>query len=461
MNRIAHFNINLWSFEKSNDYGLYWRHVLPQGLIMTKHCAITAIDNAKTMSSRQACIDVIGEGRCTGCFACQSVCPRQAIQMVLNEEGFYRPIVNGERCNQCGVCQQYCPVLADSERYLGALSRPDPKAFAAWTRDTPLRLSSSSGGVFSELAKEVLAAGGAVVGCVWGEGWIPRHVLTDSNTTVEQMRGSKYVPSLVGDVYRDVLERLRNASGPVLFSGTPCQIAAMALALNHEQRKRVLLVELVCHGVPSLKVFHRYLSELFEGENVDSYTFRDKASGWQGIRATSSGGRTHHVQAQADIFFQGFAIHHLYNMQACHDCSFACVPRIGDLTLGDFWGCPTRLYDKRGVSMVLANTREGLAAVEAAQSRGTLVLEAVSFAEAVAMNSRVVRGTLPIPRKRSAFLKGMIDGRTFADLRTVCFPNRAEILCRAFLKEKHKFTFLGNLSLAVLKRFGILNKHSA
>lgn len=406
------------------------------------------------MRDNSPCIDLIGEEQCLGCFACQAACPQQAVKMVLSADGFYRPRVDRERCDACGLCHRRCPGFVKRESRLFDTQWPMPKAFAAWAQDECVRLSSSSGGVFSEIATEVLKVGGVVAGCVWGADWTPRHVLTDSSTVVAQMRGSKYIPSRIENVYREVLEHLRMKTGPVLFSGTPCQVAAMALALGKPQRKRVLLVEVVCHGVPSLRVFHQYLRELFQGEDIASYSFRDKSFGWQCVRATSLAGRKHHLQAAADPFIQGFAIHHLYLMHGCYACPFAQLPRVGDLTLGDFWGCPERWYDKRGVSLLLVNTPEGMAAIQPLQSRETLAVNAVSLQEAAEKNPRVVCGVLPIPRYRQLFLKGLVEGQSFQELQRKYFPNKLQILWRSFQKNQHKVQFLSNLFLAFLRRLG-------
>ena len=332
----------------------------------------------------------------------------------------------------------------------------EPKAFAAWSNDEDVRLSSSSGGLFTELARSVIDNGGAVAGCVWGEHLTPEHLLAHSLADVEKMRGSKYVPSRVGNIYQEGIALLNDSEKTLLFSGTPCQVAAMDAALRPEQRTRVLLVECICHGVPSLHVFHRYIDELFGGEKVASYTFRDKSFGWQSVLAVSAHGKRHHVTAPKDAFFKGFAIHHLYLMELCYQCPFARLPRVADISMGDFWGCPEQLHDKRGVSVVLVNTEKGMRAVGAAENMGSLAVEAVSLAEAVAKNQRAIKGEHSVPQKRRAFLNGMIGGRSFAALQAAFFPSRSELLWYSFLNEDHKILFLRNIFLAVLRKFRCL-----
>jgi len=395
------------------------------------------------MKPRKPSIDVIGLARCTGCFGCQSACAKEAVELVLDADGFYKPIIDRKKCNECGVCQQSCPVLADQGGKLSEGKWAEPKAFAAWTKDEQLRPASSSGGMFSELARTAIDAGGAVAGCVWGKNWTPKHVVARTWTEVAPMRGSKYVPSYLGKMFRKVDDVLRDGEKPVLFSGSPCQVAAMEAALNPEQRKRVLLVEFTCHGVPSLRVFHRYLEELFGGEAVASYTFRDKLFGWLSVRAVSISGKRHHLPASGDAFFQGFALHHLYVMESCPQCPFARLPRVGDITLGDFWGCPEQWDDRRGVSVVLANTPAGMFALERLAASGRIDLKPTDMTTAIARNPRAVpAGHYSQPSDRRAFLDGLARGKGFGELKTRYFPTRWQTRWMSFCMSRSKWRFL-------------------
>ena len=379
------------------------------------------------MKHEQPCIDILGVDRCTGCFGCQTACHQGAIHLALDAEGFYKPVVNRDACNHCGLCQRRCPVLAYDAGRLPAAKWPEPKTFAAWSQDEPLRLASSSGGLFLELARPVIDAGGAVAGCVWGADWTPQHVLVCTWPDVEKMCGSKYVPSHVGDVYHNVIEQLSGSGGPVLFVGTPCQVAALDLALNSEQRERVLLVDLICDGVPSLRVFHSYLRDLFRGEPVVSYRFREKSFGWGAfsVLAESASRRCYHLRAALDPFVAGSQVYRLYMMTACHVCVFARLPRAGDITLGDFWGCPEQWNDQRGVSVALANTPGGLRALEALVCSGRIVLEPAELATVTKGNHRLVTGEYAMPKNRRAFLNGVIAGKEFRSLKSKYFPKAA------------------------------------
>lgn len=394
------------------------------------------------MISHKPSIDVIGVARCTGCFGCQSACPRGAIKLTLDAEGFYKPIVDHSKCNECGICERHCPVILEEEGFFTPGKWLEPKAFAAWSNEEQVRLASSSGGIFSELARPVIAAGGEVAGCVWGENWTPKHILTHTWADVERMRGSKYVHSRAGDIYQHVIVTLRDSDKSVVFSGTPCQVAAMESALSPEQRERVLLVELICHGVPSLRVFHRYLEELFGGDAVDSYTFRDKTLCWQTVNAVSKQGKRHCLPAPEDVFIQGFAGLHLYVMESCHQCPFARLPRVGDITLGDFWGCPEQWDDRRGVSVVFANTPAGMSALEGIHVSGRIHLAPTDLTTATAKNPRATAGDYPIPSNRRIFLDGLSKGYSFAQLQASYFPTRWHLWWNSFRRSHSKVRFL-------------------
>lgn len=397
------------------------------------------------------CIDEIGIARCTGCFGCQSACDSGAIALILDGDGFYKPVVNRPACNDCGACRPRCPVLEPSERSKSVGKWLAPKAFAAWSLDDPTRLGSSSGGLFSELAGSMLAASGAVAGCVWGEDWSPEHILTRDPLQVERMRGSKYVPSHVGDVYRRVIATIRSGDN-VLFCGAPCQVAAMERALTPKQRERVLLVEFICHGVPSLRVFHAYQRELFDGDEVAKYTFRDKSLGWQTVRAESVRGHHYQVEMPADPFGRGFAVEHLYLMEACHDCEFSHLPRWADITLGDFWGCPEEWYDRRGVSVALANTPAGLRAIESLASAGRIALEATDLATATERNPRATGGAFPVPGARRLFLDGISRGESFTRLAHKFYPSRLKLAWRAFRNSNSKTRYIVELVKRLVRR---------
>lgn len=331
------------------------------------------------------------ENVCYGCFACYSMCPVSAISMPLNTEGFYEPKIDMYKCVNCGKCVECCPAHK-SPAFLSDNQWLEPKIFAAWSKDNEVRLKSSSGGVFSELAKEVIDGHGAVTGCVWNDSWTPFHKLAESSDGIDAMRGSKYVPSYVGRVYLDAIEFMKRTGKMVLFSGTPCQIAAMKGIVDGNLQEMIVYCEVICHGVPSLKVFELYLNSLFDGEIIREFTFRNKKFGWLSPLAVSESGKTYNVPAYKDLFIQGYIGHNLFLKKTCYNCPFQKIPRLADISLGDFWNAPKDLYDSRGVSLVSANSIKGYRLLYSLVAKGKIELIPSDIRKAAAKNPRLVFG---------------------------------------------------------------------
>jgi coenzyme F420-reducing hydrogenase beta subunit len=191
---------------------------------------------------------------CTGCGACSAACPSLAIRFIQDAEGFYIPEIDYEKCRSCGVCIKACPAANKKQK-----SRP-LVCYAAKNRSEQIRLKSSSGGVFHILAEEILDAGGVVFGASFNNDWEIVHDYIESIDDISKFHGSKYVQSWMGDSYRKCKNFL-DAGRNVLFSGVPCQIAALKQFLGKDY-ENLLTVDLVCHGVPSPGVWKKYIDEL-------------------------------------------------------------------------------------------------------------------------------------------------------------------------------------------------------
>ena len=236
--------------------------------------------------------------QCSGCTACKAACPKQAIAMVADHEGFLRPQIDASKCVQCHACERVCPVLHPSE--------PDtsPTCYAARTKDDVLRLASSSGGIFTELARPILAKGGVVFGCVWEKpALVAIHAKAENEDELAAMRGSKYVQSDLRDTYREAKAELQKGR-EVLFSGTPCQIAGLNKYLG-KSYDNLLTVEIICHGVPSPAVFEKYKQEL---GNPTTVNFKDKAESWHNPTFSwkSSNGETSREKLYANAYALAF-----------------------------------------------------------------------------------------------------------------------------------------------------------
>ncbi|MEN3043307.1 MAG: polysaccharide pyruvyl transferase family protein, partial [Fervidobacterium sp.] len=213
---------------------------------------------------------------CTGCFACYSICPNNAIEMKFSGEGFYVPNIKDDLCMHCGFCLDVCPIMnapSEKDRYL------TPKTYVAWSLDEKTRLNSSSGGLYPELAKLTLEDNGVVFAVGWNEEWLPEHRQVSNLDEIAQTVGSKYVQSKVGNVYRKIIELTRD-NKKVLFVGTPCQVAGLRNIVKQMMVHNILLIDLVCLGVSSPAVFKKYIDETFERDKITSISFRSKVKGW-------------------------------------------------------------------------------------------------------------------------------------------------------------------------------------
>lgn len=203
-------------------------------------------------------INILNKQDCCGCSACVQRCPKQCISLHEDEEGFLYPKVNLDTCIDCGLCEKVCPVLHQAEE------RVPLEVFAAKNPNEQIRMESSSGGVFTQLAEQTIEAGGVVFGVKWNEHFEAVHAYTETKEGLSAFRGSKYVQSRVGATFKQAEQFLKQGR-QVLFSGTPCQIAALKLFLRKDY-ENLLAVDFICHGTPSPGVFRWYLSEEFAKE---------------------------------------------------------------------------------------------------------------------------------------------------------------------------------------------------
>lgn len=344
-------------------------------------------------------IDIIGKERCTGCFGCANACKYVAIEMKLSEDGFYFPEVDSNKCINCGLCQKKCPVLNfNSSNFNG----DDIQTFAAFSTNDDVRFISSSGGVFTEIAEEFISEGGIVYGACWTKDLSVKHTCAASVDELSGMRSSKYIQSNLNTVYRDI-DKLIAEGKKVLFTGTPCQVAAIKMITNSE---RLFTLDVVCHGVPSKLVFDEYIKYISKGKSAVSFNFRDKSSGWSRYKSKAcfEDGEIYECVTRNDPFFHGF-ICDLYSNLACYNCKFSAVPRCGDITMGDFWKVPEELMDERGVSVVLANNMRGLELLTKISDKQRIKLYKRSLNEAIHGNPRIHDGFLNMRNKRKDILK--------------------------------------------------------
>lgn len=338
-------------------------------------------------------IRIVDPSHCCGCSACVQRCPKQCISLREDAEGFLYPEVDASLCVDCGLCEQVCPELhPDAERQ-------PLQTFAAVNPDAEVRRTSSSGGVFTALAEQVIDDGGVVFGAAFDEHWEVRHRCATTREELAAFRGSKYVQSVIGDTFLQA-ERFLKSGRRVLFSGTPCQIAGLRRFLRRDY-DHLFCVDFICHGVPSPGVFRAYLAEEMaklarQGEKkysfafsaipsipkadalaarlgcrIEDIRFRDKTNGWKKYsfalslsKASAAGEKIQFCALNSfteNAFMQAF-LRDLILRPSCYACPAKCFRSGSDLTLGDYWGVEREaphLDDDGGTSVVFVNSERG------------------------------------------------------------------------------------------------------
>ncbi len=340
---------------------------------------------------------------CCGCGACVAACPHGCLAMVRDEEGLDYPKVDPANCTRCGQCLAVCPVAHQPD---SAAHRARPAAHICRHRDNALRGLSSSGGAFSALAAEALTGGAVVYGAAFESACtVVRHQPARNAAEIGALRGSKYVQSDTVPAFRAIVRDLKHGRR-VFFTGTPCQVAGLRKLAGDEARGLVTC-DLVCHGVPSPGVFANYMAEQDRryGAATTQYAFRDKANGWNcpTVRQAFANGKVYSCWDWGDPFMHGF-LRNAFLRPACHTCRFTGFPRLGDLTLGDYWGVGSRFPghdDNRGTSLVLVNTTTGEGLFRA--SAAGLNCNQGDLSHAIAHNQALVRPTAMPPWRQDFF----------------------------------------------------------
>ena len=347
---------------------------------------------------------------CTGCMACYNACSHQAIEIVKDKKGFLQPEVNAEKCVECKLCEKSCPIVTPLEA-----REPNPHAYAAWYEED--RKISSSGGAFSAFARKVLAEDGVVFGAAFDNALHLRHVAVESLERLEPLRGSKYVQSEVGETFRTVRQYLKDGR-KVLFCGTPCQVAGLRGFLRKDY-DNLLTADLACHGVPSGEVFQSYLKKLNNrlgiaegGLRIESFEFR-RRDGWGLAPSISTESYCRPLYGVDALYMEAFDKSALFR-ESCYHCPFAKIPRVGDVTLADFWGLGRHgkkfKHDvTKGVSLILVNTEKGQKALSALD-KDTFVEER-TLEEALIENHNL-KGSSSCHFNRNEIIEAFLDKQT-------------------------------------------------
>ncbi|MDD5429620.1 MAG: Coenzyme F420 hydrogenase/dehydrogenase, beta subunit C-terminal domain, partial [Candidatus Omnitrophica bacterium] len=344
-------------------------------------------------------------------------CGQNAITLKIDHEGFWYPEVDKSLCISCGLCEKICPQIHSDK--INKLNKENPICFAAYHRDKGVRLDSTSGGVFSALANKMYDVGGYISGAIYGKDFSVHHIVSNKREDLRKIRSSKYLQSSCEGVYKEI-KRLLEEKKRVLASGTPCQMAALRLYLEKDYES-LTTCDFVCRGVNSPKVFRKYLDALEErhGSRVVYVKAKDKKHGWRSLtfKAAFENGQLYYGNGIEDNFTRGYLRTGYYCRPSCLECKFKKMPRIADITIGDFWGIENvvpSFDDNLGTSLVMCNTAKGCAVFDAVKNELQIHKATVKDIEQGNPHLRVPISNPQTMRK--AF---------FSDLENMTFPRAA------------------------------------
>ena len=333
-------------------------------------------------------IEIIDKHSCCGCSSCVQKCPKKCISMYEDDEGFLYPVVDKEKCIDCGLCEIVCPCQNDSKKKRTNFL----DIYAIKNKNEKIRMQSSSGGVFTLLAEEVIKKGGVVFGACFSDDWEVKHHYTESIEGLAAFRGSKYVQSYIGTSYQKVESFLKQGR-IVMFTGTPCQVAALKRYLRREY-DNLLTVDFICHGVPSPKIWRIYLNKAVTDycdtqssltssckKCLQSVEFRSKIKSWKNYRyrmvfskITKNGKEI--MFAYSSLFsenvYMRMFLSGLILRPSCYEYPSKAGKSGSDITIGDFWGVENvvpQFDDDKGISLLLMNNSRFMPLLSEVHSR--------------------------------------------------------------------------------------------
>lgn len=340
---------------------------------------------------------------CYGCGLCKNICPKNAIEMKENEDGFLNPVIDASKCVNCGLCEKKCLYL--NERKSHEINR-NVDSFAVQISDKESLKRSSSGGFFYEIAKKFIKNGGYVAGCIWNQDMMPVHILSNKLIDIKKMQGSKYVQSDLLNVFKEIKQLIKE--NKILFVGTPCQVAAAKTFVNSEN---LYTISLICEGVPSRKVWYKYKGSLENTQNskLVKVNFRNKDNcGWKmpdSVYYFENSAKIRKLSFNLDYYVSSF-IEGITMNEKCYNCQFKGNNNMGDLIIGDFWKIPDNIFKsktKNGVSAIIVKNDKGKELLNSLQN---IEIKSVDI-DLIINGNPNLENSIPRPKCRDDFFENL------------------------------------------------------
>ena len=332
-----------------------------------------------------ATVESVSKKDCTGCKMCGDICPVGAISFEINKEGFWYPKVDANKCINCGLCEAKCPAvnIVKQDNYA------EPIVYAGWTLDNDIRYESTSGGVYYELGKMFIENGGYIVGCAYTDDYMSAiHMVGNNHDDLMKIMGSKYFQSDTEGIYTSV-KKLLEDNKKVMFCGAPCQVAGLISFLG-KTYDNLFLLDFICKGINSPLAYRQYMKEIEDnfGSKIVKVRLKSKKTGWESLatHVDFENGKEYHKDRYTDWWIRGYTCGNLFMRENCQNCKYKQMPRLADVTFGDFWGVTKCSKEdmERGISVIFVNSKHGEKLMKAVSDR--MHLEIRSMDEVYAGN---------------------------------------------------------------------------
>lgn len=372
--------------------------------------------------------DTTNKKDCNGCGVCSLKCPKHAISMKKDEEGFLYPIIDKEKCINCGVCRKVCPNVYYKN------SENISKVYISYTKNDMEKKDSASGGMYYAIAKYVIGLNGVIFGVAYDNNLVARHEYAETIEDAKKFRGSKYVRSDLNNSYKNV-EKFLKDDRYVLFTGTPCQCQGLRSYLKNKYDK-LITCEIICHANPSPLVFELYKNniESLYSKKIKKIDFRSKENGWHNQTPIIEFNDDTKIE---DNSYRKSFVNELINRPSCFDCRFCTIDRHSDFTIGDAWGINkidlSIKDDDTGLSLFIINTEKGFKIFD--EIRCELFFKETNIEKAFSFNHHC---NVKANDKRELFFEQVHSGKITSE-NIIKYMNKytKESLCRrAVIKAK-------------------------